>query len=714
MPEPTAGPSENRAYKKTRQLRINILFLAVFFIFVLVIVRLGIVQIVQGEEYVKEVNRSETDVSAYPAPRGKMYDRYGRVVVDNIGIPAVTYTVDRKTKPEDKLKTARELVKHIQVEADAIQKVKEQESNRDLKDYWLAAYPEKAEELLKKSELKKEGKEQYQLQLERVPKKEIERLKNSDQHLSMAVLFKRFSSGYQYEPQLVKAQLPPKDGKTGADVMLTNEEMASVSENLEKMPGLNIITDWDRQYPYGSTLSTLLGKVTTSKEGLPKEQMDYFMTRGYSRNDRVGKTYIEKHYEQYLNASKAKIQYTTDKNGNVEEEIINPGRRGYDLQLTFDMELQKEVEKIIEEEVPRGRGKAGNNYVNNAFVVVMDPNNGDILSMAGKQFRFREGKAPMDFSYGAFTGQYEMGSVVKGATVLTAYQHGLRIGQGYYDAPVKFKGTPEKSSAGNRSLGWMTDISALKKSSNIYMFKAVIENIPGFSYVREGPYKGTFADFNVLRNGYHQFGLGTKTEIDLPGESAGLSNEPSFPGQLLDFSIGQLDTYTPLQLAQYVSVIANNGYRVQPRVVKSIHEPTSETGIGPFYLDRHPKVLNRVNNTGAEIRQVQRGFEAVTQSGGTAAGKFPGLDVAGKTGTAQSFYRIPGTDRTVNTYNINFVGYYPASKPEIAFSVVVPYAERDINKDISARVVKAYADLQKKYAQSGTELQTPAEKEKQE
>ncbi|AZB44401.1 penicillin-binding protein 2 [Bacillus sp. FJAT-42376] len=703
MTEPAASTSENRALKKTRHLRMNILFLAVFLVFVLVIVRLGIVQIVRGEEYTKEVSRSETNVSAYPAPRGKMYDRYGRVVVDNIGVPAITYTVDKKTKPEDKIRAVKELSKLIQVESEAIKKIKEQESGRDLRDYWLSAHPKKAKKLLSKKDLKLDGKAQYQLQVKNIPQTEIEKMKMDPQQLSMAVLFKRFSSGYQYEPQIIKAQMPSKDGKTGPDVMLTQDEMARVSENLDKLPGINIITDWDRHYPYGDLLGPLLGKVTSSAEGIPKERMDYFQTRGYSRNDRVGKGYIEMQYEQYLNAAKSKIQYTTDKDGHVSEEVISAGSRGYDLKLTFDMELQKEIDKIIEEEIIKGRRGSGNRLVSSAFAVVMDPNSGDVLSMSGKQFNFKESSKPLDFSYGAFTGQYEMGSVVKGATVLTAYQHGMSTYKSYYDAPMTFKNTATKSSAGDRSLGWVNDIEALKKSSNIYMFKAVIENIAGFSYVENGPFKGSFKDIETLRNGYYQFGLGMETGIDLPNESHGYRTDPERVGQLMDFSIGQLDTYTPLQLAQYVSVIANGGYRIQPRVVKSVHDPISENGIGPYHLNKEPKILNRINNSEAEIKQVQRGFKAVTQTGGTAAGKFPGLDVSGKTGTAQTTYRYPDSKLTEKTYNINFVGYYPSEKPEIAFSVVVPYAKADINKAIASRVVKAYVDLQKKYEETPPE-----------
>lgn len=127
---------------------------------------------------------------------------------------------------------------------------------------------------------------------------------------------------------------------------MTPKEIAIVSENLEKLPGVDTTTDWDRYYPYGKTLRSVLGDVSSSDEGLPKEQLDYYLSKDYNRNDRVGKSYLEKQYEDILHGQKAKVKKITDKAGNVlKTEVISEGERGKDLVLTIDMDLQLAVEK---------------------------------------------------------------------------------------------------------------------------------------------------------------------------------------------------------------------------------------------------------------------------------------------------------------------------------------------------------------------------------
>jgi cell division protein FtsI/penicillin-binding protein 2 len=332
------------------------------------------------------------------------------------------------------------------------------------------------------------------------------------------------------------------------------------------------------------------------------------------------------------------------------------------------------------------------------FVVMMDPFRGDVLAMVGKQFDPDNRNKVLDYAYGAFATQYEAGSTVKGATVLAGYQDGMPQGQTYYDAPIYLKGTPEKKSYSAYPLGLMTDLSALKLSSNVYMFYVAMK-IADITYVKDGPFNATSEDFQKLRNYFAQFGLGVPTGIDLPQESSGLQNTPDEAGKLLDISIGQFDTYTPLQLAQYVSVIANGGSRIQPRIVTSIHAPVKDLELGPIVVNKEANVLNIVNNTASDIERVQQGFRLVVTSG-TAEGKFT-HDVAGKTGTSETvYYGIKREYWGKETHNLNFVGYYPSENPEVAFSVVVPWLSNDsdpINKKIANRIIEAYVDLQKKY-----------------
>ena len=102
--------------------------------------------------------------------------------------------------------------------------------------------------------------------------------------------------------------------------------------------------DWDRKYPYGETLRSIFGSVSTPSEGIPKKLTEQYLAKGYSRNDRVGKAYLEYQYEDILRGKKKQLKYTTDKSGKViSSKVINPGSRGNDLQLTIDIDLQKKL-----------------------------------------------------------------------------------------------------------------------------------------------------------------------------------------------------------------------------------------------------------------------------------------------------------------------------------------------------------------------------------
>jgi cell division protein FtsI/penicillin-binding protein 2 len=689
------APDEVKKKRRSRIIRINLYFFAVFALFSALIIRLGVVQIVHGEEYTQEVTKVESSYATFPAPRGKMYDRNNRVVVDNQSIPAISYTLEKHVKPDEMLNTAKKLAEYIEVDPSFLKE-------RDLRDYWLAAYPKKADKLLSEKEKALEPKKTYPLQVERVPASELKRIQKNNDELEVAAIYRRFSGGSYYEPQIVSSMDPDKkqSDKNNPGGKLTYKEVAKVSEHLDELPGVDIITDWTRSYPYDGVLTSVFGNITSPEQGILKEREDYYKTRGYAGNDRVGKSYIEYQYEEDLNPVKPKVKFIEDKNGNIISRTeVEKGRRGYDLQLSFDIELQKRVEKIIEQEVKASRGR-GNYMLDRAFVVMMDPNNGDVLTMAGKKIDYKTGEVN-DFPYGAFTTQYQIGSTIKGATVLAGYQFGLPYNQYFHDRTLHLGKTLTKSSW--KTMGTINELTALKQSSNVYMFEIAMK-IAGVSYVPYGSLPADLKDLQTMRNYYSQFGLGVPTEIDLPNESAGGKATPeSVGGLLLDEAIGQYDTYTPLQLAQYVSIIANGGYRVQPRVVSSVHQPANADTIGPVVKDNKPRILNKINNSDEDIERVQRGFKMVTSSpGGTAYGLFGSHDVAGKTGTAQAFYYDANREwYGRETYNLTFAGYYPSKNPEVAFSVIVPWVQSDkdkISKNIARRVIDAYVDVQKEYS----------------
>lgn len=253
-------------------------------------------------------------------------------------------------------------------------------------------------------------------------------------------------------------------------------------------------------------------------------------------------------------------------------------------------------------------------YMDRAFVVMMNPKNGEVLSMAGKQFVNEDGETKIkDYALGTMTSSYEMGSTVKGATVLTGYQtDAIQPGSVLVDEPIKFKGTQVKKSW--KTFGAINDLTALQRSSNVYMFKIAM-SMAGVSYVPNGTLSVKEKDFDTMRYYFSQFGLGVPTGIDLPNEVAGVKGMNGQAGKLLDLAIGQYDTYTPLQLAQYVSTIANGGYRMKPQILKEVRQPTTKPeDIGKVVQSVEPQILNRIDMNPDYIKRVQDGFKMVTQT----------------------------------------------------------------------------------------------------
>lgn len=694
----TNHENTNKKKKSHIPFRLNFLFFAVFLLFSIIILRLGVVQIVDGEEFKKELERTENIIVENPVPRGKIYDRKWRTIVDNEPVNAIVYSRMPGTTQEERLEVATKLAKYIDMPIDDISSKDE----RDLKDYWLVMFPEKAKKLYTEEEAKElKDDELYKLQLKRITKEDLAVF--SPLELEIFKIKRELDRGYDLTLNIVKDNV-------------TQKEFAVVSEHLSELPGIDIMTNWDRKYNYGTTFLTILGNVT---RGLPAENIDYYLARDYSRNDRIGASYIEQQYEDVLRGSKEKVKYIKDKSGNIlDTEVVSAGERGQDLILTIDMELQKQVEQIITEELLRARKTAGNYLMDRAFVVMMNPKTGEVLSLAGKQLVTKNGKLEVqDFAIGTMTSQYEMGSAVKGATVLTGFQTGaIKPGTVQYDEPLRIKGTPLTGSY--QRMGAINDLTALKRSSNVYMFKTAISM--AHAVYRPGePLNIQSKYFDMMRYYFSQFGLGVKTGIDLPNEATGYTGTDTRPGLLLYFAIGQYDSYTPIQMAQYVSTIANGGYRMKPIIVKEIRKPTDDADMGNVQYEFKPQVLNRIDMDEKYIKRVQEGFRQVYQEpGGTAYPYFGNATYspAGKTGTAQSNYYGPKREYYGHsTYNESLVGYAPFNNPEVAFSVVVPWVSTDkhpINKYIGRRIMDAYFELKKTEAtpSTGAEQATPNDK----
>ncbi|ERN54806.1 penicillin-binding protein 2 [Alkalihalophilus marmarensis] len=641
--------------------RLNMLFFAVFILFSALILRLGMVQIVQGEDFERVLDRTSNTTARIDAPRGLMLDRYGTPVVENQLELSVTYTnPSRQTSSETILEVARDLEKLIEVDTSRI-------TERDRMDFWLLINSDRRYELVTKEERAAlDGPtEEYQLELERITEDHLAELTTEDERV-MAI-FREMSRGYANTPQRIKRGI-------------TEEEANIISENLDQLPGVDILRDSRRNYVFGEAFRTIFG----STGSIPREKLDYYLSRGYDRSDIVGTSYLELEYEDVLRGQKAVVESITTSTGGEIERSVNekPGQRGNDLVLTLDMEMQQKLDNIISQEI----NSKGGSFISQrtAYAVMMDPKTGDILAMSG----YSNGE-PND-QIGNVTKAFEMGSSVKGASVLAGYQTGvISHGQTLLDRPIDLPGTPLKRSY--TDMGYVNDIKALERSSNVYMFEIAMRMM-GYNYgsSRSFDTQRVAEAYDETRYIFSQFGLGAETGIDLPGSALGYQGRRTQPGNLLDLMIGQYDTYTPLQLVQYVATIANDGYRVKPRLVSEIREPSlSPDEPGAILHKFEPQILNRVDVSDADLNRVQQGFYAVMNgSQGTGAGMFrsASYNPAGKTGTAQ--VRVQGIDGN----NQILVGYAPYDNPEVAFAIIVPYTVRDNSANFAQSIGKKMLD----------------------
>ncbi|WP_411844308.1 peptidoglycan D,D-transpeptidase FtsI family protein [Salinicoccus sp. HZC-1] len=670
--------------KQILKSRINIIMLIVFSLCLTLIFRLGYLQIVQGDTYQEEVENAQYVEINQSVPRGEIYDRNGNLLVGNESQRAIYFTRHRNMKSSEIMDLASELSGYIDMDTESL-------SLRDKQDYLIRQYSDEVESIMSNEvTLLEDGnitQDQFNEELyNRVDEEQLNDILTEEDLNTLAI----------YVEMVNAKELNPVTIKSGG---VTEEEFAKVNESLEELEGITTGMDWHRHYPHDDTLKTMFGEVSSSEEGLPRELLEYYTARGYSRNDRVGKTYLEFQYENVLRGEKEQVKYSTDKSGEIiNQEVISPGVAGDDLYLTIDIELQLELEKLAEHHLSSLRKLAEDaaerseqngdidytiipEYLDTVVLVVQDPNNGDLLAMVGKQIN-DEGEI-VDYHYGALTSTYVVGSSIKGATVTTGYQNDvIEAGEHILDEPLNFAGTPGKSSFFNREGGVnVDDQEALMVSSNVYMYKIALR-MAGLNY-----YDGMSLPNDIegaghkLRNGLNQFGLGVSTGIDLPNEATGLSPELKYnPGNYLDLAIGQYDTYSALQLSQYVSTIANDGQRVQLHLGKEVRGSDSNAS-GPVLQSFNGKVLNNVDYTQEQLTQIQSGFydafnthDEATDRYGTGWDAYHELEpkAAGKTGTAQAFRE---GDEVLNQ---TYVGYAPYDDPEMAFSVIFPYMPNTI------------------------------------
>ena len=659
---------------------ISILF-GIFFLIILF--RLYHIMVQKQESYIEKLSLLTTDtVEGNSAPRGRILDRNGKVIVDNKALKTIYYRKDKNITTEQEILLAEEVSKHLSLSYEKLQE-------RNLREYYVAKYQDKVRKLIHEKEWEQlkahqlTNKEIEELQIERIKEDELNALTEEEKHA--AYLYYLMNQGYSYDEKIIKSD------------HVTEEEYAYIAEHNQELNGFNTKLDWERVYPYGDTLKSILGTVSTASQGIPYEEKETYLKLGYALNDRVGLSYLEKQYENYL---KGKKEIYAVKNRH-ELSLLEEGQRGNDIVLTIDIILQQQLEQILSEEVVSAKSEVDTEYYNRSFAIIQDPNNGEILAMAGKQVILENGKYVVhDITTGILTSPMTVGSVVKGASMLTGYQTGaIKPGEYMVDECVKIAGTKEKCSW--KTLGRINDIDALALSSNVYQFKTAMK-VAGSIYQYNAPFVFKKDAFSIYHDMFYSFGLGVKTEIDLPVESLGYIGKSEQPGLLLDYVMGQYDTYTPIQLSQYISTLANGGTRYAPHLLKEVHASSETTELGEVIEVYEPKILNYVEADPIYFARVKEGLHAVMHySYGLGKNYIDSkYDASGKTGTSQSF-KDTDEDGSIDTATVStaFIGFAPSTNPKVSFTVTSPDSSHEdgpsggYGSSVTRRITKRMSDL---------------------
>ena len=659
--------------------RLNVMLIGIFVLFAMLILRLSYLQLVQGDMFSDLVNATETTIVEESVPRGLIVDSEGELMVSNEALPAISYTRGQDTSGEDMARTAQNLAKYIAIDFEDV-------SDRDLQDYFVAANTDVINDRLTDDEAAAADDEIYAIQVSKVTDDDLNGL--SDQDKEAAVIFAKMNAASSLSTVMIK-----NDG-------VTTEEMAVVAERSAELPGVNVTTDWKRTYPQDSLLRSLLGSVSSTEEGIPSDQQDFYLAKGYALNDRVGVSYIEEQYEADLRGSKTTYETEVSQDGEIiNSEQTYAGEMGNTVQLTIDSEYQAELEAYATQYLEDATTEDNNSI----YIVASDPDTGAIYALVGKK-KNSDGEI-VDDALGTINSVFVSGSVVKPATIAAGYGEGLlEVGSDneITDEPLYFSGTPVKASwwftSGNDSTPRiLTDKQASAQSSNVYMIKLAMA-MGGVNYYE--PYMDlseldTDAVYDTLRDYYAEFGLGVSTGIDLENESTGLIGaDTGDPGNALDLSFGQFDTYSPIQLNQYISTIANGGTRYALHVLDKILAPTEDeetAGDGATVYEYQPTVLNELSITDEMLAEVQEGIWSVihtsTGLGNAIFANFP-IEVAGKSGTATVSDTLE---------NSTWAGWAPYDDPEIAVSIVIPGTTPDVSVSAQAaapNVLGLYYDIE--------------------
>ena len=644
-------------------IRLNLLFSIVILLFMTIIGRLLYMQVLNKDFYEKKLaSASQTKVTTSSA-RGEIYDASGKPLVENTLKQVVSFTRSNKMTATDLKEIAKKLLTYVSISSPNL-------TERQLADYYLAdpeIYKKTVEALPSEKRLDSDGNrlsesELYNNAVDSVPTSQLNYTEDEKKEI---YLFSQLNAVGNFATGTIVTDA------------LTDTQIALIASASKQLPGISISTSWDRKV-LETSLSSIVGSVSSEKAGLPAEEADAYLKKGYSLNDRVGTSYLEKQYEETLQGKRSVKEIHLDKYGNMESvENIEDGTKGNNIKLTIDLAFQDSVDNLLKSYFNSELGNGGARYSEGVYAVALNPKTGAVLSMSGLKHDLKTGELTPD-SLGTVTNVFVPGSVVKAATISSGWENGVLSGnQTLTDQPIVFQGSaPINSWYTPQAYGSfpITAVEALEYSSNAYMVQTAL-GIMGQTYQ---PNMFVLTNnlesaMGKLRSTFAEYGLGASTGIDLPDESTGfIPKEYNFANYITN-AFGQFDNYTPMQLAQYVATIANNGVRIAPHIVEGIYGNNDKGQLGDLIQQIQPTEMNKVKISESDLSLLHQGFYQVAHgtSGLTTGRAFSNgalVSISGKTGTAES-YLANGQQAT----NTNAVAYAPSDNPQIAVAVVFPH-----------------------------------------
>ena len=662
-------------------IRLNLLFAIVILLFLAIIGRLLYMQVLHKDFYENKLaSASQTRVTISSA-RGEIYDAAGKPLVQNTVKQVVSFTRSNKMTAADLKDISTKLLNYVTVTSPEV-------TDRQMADYYLAdaeVYKKTVEALPKDKRYDSDGNKFSESELYNNAAESIapNQLNYSEDEKKAIYLFSQLNSVENFATGNIRTD------------PLTDTQIAVIASASKELPGISICTSWDRKV-LETSLSSIVGTVSSEKSGLPAEEVDAYLKKGYSLNDRVGTSYLEKQYEEVLQGKRTVKEIHLDKHGDMESvENIEEGSKGKNIKLTIDLSFQDSVDSLLKSYFNSELTNGGAKYSEGVYAVALNPKTGAVLAMSGIKHNLETGDLTPD-SLGTVTNVFVPGSVVKAATISSGWENGVLSGnQTLTDQPIVFQGSAPIYSWYKLAYGSfpITAVEALEYSSNAYMVQTAL-GIMGQTYQPNMTVKTNQLEsaMGKLRATFSEYGLGASTGIDLPDESTGFIPQKFELANYLTNAFGQFDNYTPMQLAQYVATIANNGVRLAPHIVEGIYDNNDKGGLGELIQAIDTKEINKVNISESDMAILHQGFYQVSHgtsplTTGRAFSDGATVSISGKTGTGESY--VAGGQEANNT---NAVAYAPTENPQIAVAVVFPH-NTNLTKNVGPAIARDIINL---------------------